>query len=250
MFELVGRSAIVTGVSSKRGIGRATALALSRQGANVCVCDIDGEGLKDVEDIIHAQRKDVLAIEADVSSTVDVQLVVDEALKTFGKIDILVNNAAINQPVTVVEMSEEDWDRVLSVNLRSVFLFCKAVLPSMIDRGYGRIINLSSVAGKTGCISFGGAHYSASKGGILAFSKHLVREVSPHGITVNSITPGTIATDIRGGLESEDRQREISKGIPSRRFGTPDEVAAAICFLASEEAGYISGEEIASVYCR
>jgi NAD(P)-dependent dehydrogenase (short-subunit alcohol dehydrogenase family) len=244
MFELESKIAIVTGAASKRGIGRATALNLARQGACVTVCDIDEQLLKQVENAIRMEKRDVLSIHADVSSASDVKHVVDETLKTFGKIDILVNNAAINQPVTVVDMSEEDWDRVLSVNLKSVFLFCRAVVPSMIQRKYGRIINLSSVAGKTGCISYGGAHYSASKAGILAFSKHLVREVSPYGITVNSITPGTIATDIRGGLESKEEQKAISEKIPCRRFGTPDEIAAVICFLASEEAGYISGEEI------
>ncbi|HEB32911.1 MAG TPA: SDR family oxidoreductase [Spirochaetes bacterium] len=244
MFSLDGRVAIVTGAGSKRGIGRATAISFAGQGAKVIICDIDLDGVMDVEGIIKAKGQEALAFKTDVSSAGDIQKVVNETLGKFGKIDILVNNAAINQPVKVIDMSEEDWDRVIAVNLTSAFLFCRAVLPSMIERKYGRIINLSSVAGKTGCISYGGAHYCASKAGILGFSKHLVQEVSPYGITVNSITPGTIATDIRGGLESEEKQMEISARIPCRRFGRTDEVAAAICFLASEEAGYITGEDI------
>ena len=244
MFDLKGRVALITGVASKRGIGRSTAFVMAEQGAKVALCDIDESGLKEVEDMIKMRAGEVLTLKVDVSLWKDVKNVVDRTLNTFGKIDILVNNAAINQNVKVVDLKEEDWDHLLAVNLKSIFLFCKAVLPSMIERGYGRIINMSSVAGKTGCIAWGGAHYSASKAAILGFSKHLVREVSRYGITVNSITPGTIATDIRGGLESEQRQREISKGIPVGRFGKTEEVAWTICFLASEEAGYISGEEI------
>jgi 3-oxoacyl-[acyl-carrier protein] reductase len=158
MFELTGNVAIVTGTASKIGIGRATAIALSQQGAHLAQCDVDGSGLKEVEEIIRSMGNEVISFEADVSSAEDVGRIVDGTLKQFGRIDILVNNAAINQPIKVVDMSEEDWERVLSVNLKSVFLFCRAVLPSMMKQHYGRIINLSSVAGKTGCISYGGAH--------------------------------------------------------------------------------------------
>jgi 3-oxoacyl-[acyl-carrier protein] reductase len=244
MFDLKGRVAIITGAASKRGIGRATAMVMAGQGVRVVLCDVDYDGVKDVEDKIRKEGGEGTAFKADVSLRKDVENVVEKTCEAFGKIDILVNNAAINQNKKVVDLEEKDWDHLLAINLKSVFLFCKAVLPSMIKRRYGRIINMSSVAGKTGCIAWGGAHYSASKAAILGFSKHLVREVSRYGITVNSITPGAIATDIRGGLESEERQREISKGIPVGRFGTPEEVAWTICFLASEEAAYISGEEI------
>ena len=244
MFGLKGRVAIITGAASKRGIGRATAMVMAGQGVRVVLCDIDYDGVKDVEDKIRKAGGEGTAFKADVSLRRDVENVVEKTCEAFGKIDILVNNAAINQNKKVVDLEEKDWDHLLAINLKSVFLFCKAVLPSMIERRYGRIINMSSVAGKTGCIAWGGAHYSASKAAILGFSKHLVREVSRYGITVNSIAPGAIATDIRGGLESEERQREISKGIPVGRFGAPEEVAWTICFLASEEAAYISGEEI------
>lgn len=244
MFELDDNVAIVTGAASEKGIGKAVAAALAQQGARVVVCDVDYEGVKKVVRAIGDAGGEASAFKADVSSSKDVKNTVDETMALYGKVDILVNNAGINQDVRVVDMKETDWERVLAVNLKSVFLFCRAVLPSMIERGYGRIINMSSVAGKSGCLVWGGAHYSASKGGILAFSKHLVREASPHGVTVNCLTPGAIATDIRGGLEPESQQSEISNKIPVGRFGSTGEVAATICFLASREAGYITGEEI------
>jgi NAD(P)-dependent dehydrogenase (short-subunit alcohol dehydrogenase family) len=165
-------------------------------------------------------------------------------LNAFGRIDILVNNAGITQPVRVLDLTPEDWDRVVAVNLKGTFLCSKAVLPTMIAQNFGRIVNLSSVSAKRGGGVYGGAHYSAAKAGILGFSKALAREVAAFGITVNSVTPGLIATDIRGGLEAPERQVELSRDIPCQRMGTPQEVAASIAFLASDEAGYITGEEI------
>ncbi len=238
------RVAIVTGAGSKRGIGRTTALTLARDGADVVVGDLDLQGAEAVVDEIKALGRRSFAVKVDVSKQEDVSQFVRRVLDQFGRIDILVNNAGITQPIKVLDMTEADWDRIITINLKGTFLCSKAVLPAMINQRYGRIVNLSSVSAKRGGGVFGGAHYSAAKAGILGFAKALAREVAAYGITVNSVAPGLIATDIRGGLESLERQKEMSKDIPCQRLGTPEEVGAAIAFLASEEAGYITGEEI------
>lgn len=245
LFSLKNRVAIVTGAGSRRGIGRAIALALAEQGANVIVCDLDLAGA--TETAIEISKKGVKseAYKVNVTNEQEIGAVVKSVLEKYGKIDILVNNAGITQPVKVAGTTEADWDRILSVNLKSTFLFSKAVAPSMVAQKFGRIISMSSVSGKRGGGVFGGAHYSAAKAGILGFSKAFAREVSPFGVTVNSIAPGSIATDIRPGLiEDIELQKEISVSIPCGRLGKPEEVAAAVCFLASDEAGYITGEDI------
>ncbi len=244
MFKLDGRACIVTGAGSARGIGRAVALAMVAQGAALTLCDVDAESVKQLADHITNIGGRVIHLKADVTSEEDVAKVVQATIDQWGKVDILVNNAGITQPVKVLDTSVADWDRVVNVNLKGTFICSKAVLPNMINNGYGRIVNLSSVSAKRGGGVFGGAHYSAAKAGVLGFAKALAREVSPYGITVNSVTPGLIATDIRGGLESPEEQKRMSADIPCRRMGTPEEVAASICFLASEEAAYITGEEI------
>ncbi len=238
------RIAIVTGAGSKRGIGRTTALTLAREGADVVVGDLDLQGAEAVVAEIKALGRRSLAVKVDVSKQEDISRLVQRVLDQFGRIDVLVNNAGITQPIKVLDMTEADWDRIITTNLKGTFLCSKAVLPAMIKQGYGRIVNLSSVSAKRGGGVFGGAHYSAAKAGILGFAKALAREVAGYGITVNSVAPGLIATDIRGGLESSERQKEMSSDIPCRRLGTPEDVAAAIAFLASEDAGYITGEEI------
>ncbi|MDP1992349.1 MAG: 3-oxoacyl-ACP reductase FabG [Syntrophales bacterium] len=238
------RIAIVTGAGSKRGIGRTTALTLARGGADIVVGDLDLQGAEAVVDEIKALGRRSIAVKVDVSKQEDVSRLVQKALDQFGRIDILVNNAGITQPIKVLDMTEADWDRVITTNLKGTFLCSKAVLPAMIKQGYGRIVNLSSVSGKRGGGVFGGAHYSAAKAGILGFAKALAREVAAFGITVNSVAPGLVATDIRGNLESPERQKEMSIDIPCQRLGTPEDIAAAIAFLASEEAGYITGEDI------
>lgn len=244
MFNLDGRACIVTGAGSARGIGRAVALAMVAQKAALTLCDVDAASVKQLADHIVKIGGRVIHLKADVTSEEDIAKVVHATIDQWGKVDILVNNAGITQPVKVLDTSVEDWDRVVNVNLKGTFICSKAVLPNMIKNGYGRIINLSSVSAKRGGGVFGGAHYSAAKAGVLGFAKALAREVSPFGITVNSVAPGLIATDIRGGLESHEEQKRMTTDIPCRRMGTPEEVAASVCFLASEEAGYITGEEI------
>ena len=244
MFKLDGRACIVTGAGSARGIGRAVALAMVAQGAALTLCDVDAESVKQLADHVIKIGGRVIQLKADVTSEEDIAKVVQATIDQWGKVDILVNNAGVTQPVKVLDTSVADWDRVVNVNLKGTFICSKAVLPNMIKNGYGRIVNLSSVSAKRGGGVFGGAHYSAAKAGVLGFAKALAREVSPYGITVNSVAPGLIATDIRGGLESPEEQERMAADIPCRRMGTPEEVAASVCFLASEEAAYITGEEI------
>jgi 3-oxoacyl-[acyl-carrier protein] reductase len=244
MFELKNRTAIVTGAASKLGIGRATAIALARQGADVAVCDLDKAGLDETIAEIKKLGCRSLGFIVDVSKPEDVQRMVAAVEKEWGRIDILVNNAGVTKPVKVADTTVEEWERIMRINLKGVFLCSKAVAPCMAKNHFGRIINLSSVSAKRGGGVFGGAHYSASKAGVLGFSKAFAREVGPSGITVNSVAPGIVLTEIRGGIESEEEQKRISADIPMRRFGTAEEVAATICFLASEEAGYITGEDI------
>ena len=244
MFSLTNKKAIVTGAAAPRGIGRAIALAFARQGADIAICDIDLKGVKRLAKVIREIGREALAYKVDVTQAAEIAEMVDDLNKRWGRVDILVNNAGITQRSKVIDMSEADWDQVIAVNLKGTFLFTKALLPGMIAQKYGRIINLGSVSGKRGGGVFGGAHYSAAKAGVQVFAKALAREVSSEGITVNSVAPGLIATDIRGGLESPEEQTRMSVDIPCRRMGTAEEVAAAVCFLASDEAAYITGEEI------
>lgn len=244
MFELTNRTAIVTGAASKNGIGRATALALAGQGADVAVCDLNQAGVDEAVGEIRARGRRALGFVVDVTRPDQVQAAVDAVEQAWGRIDILANIAGITQPIKVANTTLEDWDRITGVNLKGTFLFSKAAAAVMAKHKYGRIVNMSSVSGKRGGGVFGGAHYSAAKAGILGFAKALAREVAADGITVNSIAPGLVLTDIRGGIESEVEQARMAAEIPIKRLCRPDEIAALVCFLASEEAGYITGEDV------
>jgi NAD(P)-dependent dehydrogenase (short-subunit alcohol dehydrogenase family) len=244
MFALTGRTAIVTGAGSKNGIGRATALALAGQGADVAVCDLSQAGADETVGEIRKLGRHALGFVVDVTRPEQVQGMVDAVERAWGRIDILANIAGITQPIKVANTTPEDWDRITGVNMKGTFLFSKAAAAVMAKHKYGRIINMSSVSAKRGGGVFGGAHYSAAKAGILGFAKALAREVAADGITVNSVAPGLVLTDIRGGIESEEGQARLAADIPIRRLCRPDEIAAVVCFLASEEAGYITGEDI------
>jgi len=237
-MSLSERVAIVTG--GGRGIGRAIALRLAEAGANIVVNDIgDAAPVEAVIREIKAMGRQALPVLADVSSSSEVERLVAEAMAAYGRIDILVNNAGIAQDQLLLRMTEEEWDRVLAVDLKSVFLCTRAVLKHMVKQRWGRIISLSSVVGIVG--NAGQANYAAAKAGIIGFTRTIAKEVASRGITVNAIAPGFIDTGMTQGLKEEWRE-ELKKRIPLGRLGSPRDVAEAVAFLTSEEAGYITGQ--------
>jgi 3-oxoacyl-[acyl-carrier protein] reductase len=243
MFKLNDRVAIVTGSGSKKGIGRTIALTLAKQGAAIVVADLNADGIQDTVNAIQEAGGKALGVELNVTSKESVDAMIEKVLAEYGRIDILVNNAGISQKVTVEDMTLEDITKVFNVNMFGLFLCTQAVLETMKKQKFGRIVSLSSVSAKRGGGVFGGAHYSASKAAVLGFSKNLAREVALDGITVNCVAPGLVNTDIWKSLPKEVADNVIA-AIPAGRPGETEEIAAAISFLASEEASYITGEEI------
>lgn len=238
------RIALITGAGSERGIGKAIAFEFARKGAIVVVSDINETGAQSVADQITREGFRAIGKKVDVTSRDSINHLVTDTIKTYGKIDILINNAGISRPTRVLEITEEEWDLIFSINMKGLFLCTQAVLPNMIENKYGRIVNLSSVSGKRGGGIFGGSHYSASKAGVLGFAKACAREMAEYGITINSVAPGLIDTDITGGALTPEKRESLRMDIPARRLGAAQDVAAAIAFLASEAAGYITGEDI------
>jgi 3-oxoacyl-[acyl-carrier protein] reductase len=234
-MDLSNRVAIVTG--SARGIGQAIALKLAEVGATVVVNDI--AEAEPVAEEIRAMNRQSLAVLADVSLSSDVARLVETTISTYGRVDILVNNAGIIRDHFLVRMSEEDWDKVLSVNLKSVFLCTQAVLRHMTKQQWGRIISISSIVGIVGNV--GQANYASAKAGIIGFTRAVAKEVASRGVTVNAIAPGFIDTPMTRQLKEEWRQ-ELMRRIPLGCFGSPKDVAEAVAFLASEEARYITGQ--------
>jgi 3-oxoacyl-[acyl-carrier protein] reductase len=237
-MRFTGKVAIVTGAA--RGIGKAIAFTLAREGADVVVTDVDLEGAQQVAQEIEGLGHRAKAIQADVSQREAVQRLVSETVSIFGKIDILVNNAGIIRRGTFVEHSPQDWEKVLSVNLGGTFNCTQEVVPLMIKQGGGKIINISSVAGKVGDLA-SAPSYGTSKGAINTFTKSLARELAPHGINVNAVAPHAIETEMSREW-SEEKRRQIVEAIPLKRLGKPEEVAEAVAFLASDAAGFITGE--------
>ncbi len=234
-MDLSGKVAIVTG--SARGIGREIALKLAEAGATVVVSDVaDAEP---VAGEIREMGRQSLAVAADVTSASDVAGLVEKATGEYGRVDILVNNAGIARDQLLMRMSDEDWEAVLNVNLKSVFLCTRAVLRQMVKQRWGRIVSISSIVGIVG--NPGQANYASSKAGIIGFTKTLAREVGSRGITVNAIAPGFIVSKMTEQL-SEEQKGEMLKRIPLGFLGTPRDVAEAVAFLASEEARYITGQ--------
>jgi 3-oxoacyl-[acyl-carrier protein] reductase len=232
------RVAIVTG--SGRGIGRVIALKLAEAGVKVVLNDVgDVKPVEAVAQEIKTMGVESLQVMADVSKSADVTRLVDEAMSAYKRVDILVNNAGIARDQLLLRMSEEDWDKVLAVDLKSVFLCTKAVLRPMAKQRWGRVINISSIVGRIG--NKGQANYAAAKAGVIGFTRAVAKEVASHGVTVNAIAPGFIDTEMTRGLKKDWRQ-ELKKLIPQGEFGTPRDVAEAVAFLASEGAGYITGQ--------
>ena len=234
-MDLSNRVAIITG--SARGIGRAIALKLAEVGATVVVTDI--EEAESVAEEIRAMNRQSLAVTANVSLSSDVATLVDTVISNYNRVDILVNNAGIARDQLLMRMSDEDWDAVLNVNLKSVFLCTRAVLRPMIKQRWGRIISISSIVGIVG--NPGQANYASAKAGIIGFTRTIAREVASRGITANAIAPGFIDTKMTQQLEENQRQ-ELMKRIPLGCLGSPRDVAEAVAFLGSEEARYITGQ--------
>jgi 3-oxoacyl-[acyl-carrier protein] reductase len=238
-MDLTNRVAMVTG--SARGIGRGIALKLAEVGANVAVNDIPSaaEALEGVVKEIQALNRQALAVTADVSSPEDVAHMVESVVNALGKVDILVNNAGVTRDGLVMRMSDEDWNTVLNVDLKSAFLCTRAVLRPMLKQRWGRIVSIASIVGIAG--NAGQANYAAAKAGVIAFTKSVAKEVASRGITVNAIAPGYIDTKMTQSLD-EKQSAELMKRIPIGYAGTPRDVAEAVAFLASEEARYITGQ--------
>jgi 3-oxoacyl-[acyl-carrier protein] reductase len=236
-MKLKDKVAIVTG--SGQGIGREIALTFAKEGAKVVVSDIT-EKIHEVVKEIEALGSQALAVKCDVSKLSDAEKMVKETIKKFGRIDILVNNAGIFPFKPFTEMSEADWDKVLNVNLKGTFNCTKAVIPYMIKQKYGKIINISSIAGTV--VGFQQlTHYCASKAGIVGFTKALALELAPYGINVNAIAPGPIETPGTQALGKEIYE-QIKKAIPIGRWGKPSEIANVALFLASEDSSLITGQ--------
>lgn len=236
-----GKVVIVTG--SGRGIGKAIALAFAREGAKVAVNDIDMEEAEAVVRQIGDGSQCAMAVGADVRRASQVRRMVQSVLEEFGTVDILVNNAGVLRSTCLGDITGEEWDWVMSVNVKGVFLCTKEVLPIMKDRRRGKIVNMASSAGRS-TSTFGGAHYTASKAAVLGLTRHTAQELASFGINVNSLCPGSVDTEmVREGSTPERLEEEATK-IPLGRLGTPEEIADLVLFLASDEASYITGATV------
>ena len=239
MIDLTGRIALVTGAS--RGIGRAIALRLAAQGATVVAAAREKNAAATVEEIVAAGGKADMGT-VDVADASAIETLVSGALDRHGRIDILVNNAGITKDQLLLRMKRDDWDAVLATNLTAAFVLTQAVLRPMIRQKSGRIICISSVVGQSG--NAGQANYAASKAGLIGFAKSTAREVASRNITVNVVAPGLIETDMTRGI-ADDAHAEWAAQIPLKRLGSPDDIASAVAFLASDEAAYITGQVLA-----
>ena len=241
-MSVTDRTAVVTGAGSRRGIGRATAHALAAAGWNIAVLDLDEAGAKETADSVAAAHG-VAALGAACDVTDDAS--VDTALTTvtgaLPPVGAVVNNAGITSPVPFLEVTAAEWERVFAVNIRGAYNVTRRLAPGMAERGFGRIVFLSSVSAERGGGVFGGVAYSAAKAGQLGFARALARELGPAGVTVNSVAPGLIDTDITGGALEGERKTALLAGIPVGRNGRVDDVADLITYLCREETGYITG---------
>ncbi len=240
-MDFGGKTAVVTGGS--RGIGRAVCLELAKGGANVVLCYAGNEtAANETVSACEALGAKALAVKCDVADSAQVKALMDEAVKAFGRIDILVNNAGITRDGLLMMMKEDDFDAVISANLRGTFLCMKAVSRLMMKQRYGRIVNLSSVVGLRG--NAGQVNYAASKAGVIGMTKSLAKELASRGVTVNAVAPGFINTDMTAAMTEAAKTATLA-AIPMQRLGAPEDVARAVAFLASDSAAYITGQVLA-----
>jgi 2-hydroxycyclohexanecarboxyl-CoA dehydrogenase len=235
-------TAVVTGAASKRGIGRATAHTLAAAGWNIAVLDLDEAAAKDTADAIAAAHGvQAFGLACDVTDETSVATAVATLAADAPPVGALVNNAGITSPTRFLDVDGAEWDRIFAVNVRGAYNITRALAPGMADRGFGRIVFLSSVSAERGGGVFGGVAYSAAKAAQLGFARALAREIGPHGVTVNSVAPGLIDTDITGGALEGDRKTALVAGIPVGRNGVVADVADLITYLCRPESGYITG---------
>lgn len=236
MRPLEGKTAVVTGAA--RGIGRAICLKLAEAGANIAGMDVAADSLEETGSLAREKGVEFLGLQADVSQFSQVQEAVAGAAETFGSIDVMVNNAGITRDSLLIRMDDDQWDRVLAINLKGTFNGIKAVARTMSKQRSGRIINIASVVGLTGNV--GQANYSASKAGVIALTKTAARELARRNVTVNAVAPGFIRTPMTDQVSEEARQATLS-AIPIGRFGQPEDVAAVVAFLAGPDSAYLTG---------
>ncbi|MEE8346600.1 MAG: 3-oxoacyl-[acyl-carrier-protein] reductase [Dehalococcoidia bacterium] len=238
MLDLTGRAALVTGAA--RGIGRAIALQLARQGASIAINYLSNDqAAKDAQETIRSYEGQAILVQGDISAPEQADRVVETAHDAFGRLDILVNNAGFNRDTLLLRMSVQDWDEVMATNLRGAFLCTKAALRHMLRQRWGRIVNIGSVSGIAG--NAGQANYAAAKAGLIGFTKALAREMGSRGITANVVAPGLVRTELTEDIHPQIVEMAMQR-IFVGRLGTPEDIAACVAFLASEEASYISGQ--------
>ncbi|MDA8100558.1 MAG: 3-oxoacyl-[acyl-carrier-protein] reductase [Nitrospiraceae bacterium] len=238
-MSLSGKTALVTGAA--QGIGRDIALALATDGADVAICDVNLEAAQKTAGDIEAKGRKALALKANVAASAEVTAMIDQVVEKFGRIDILVNNAGITRDGLILRMKDEDWDLVLSINLKGAFLCTKTALKYMTKQRAGTIINIASIVGAMG--NAGQANYVASKAGLIGLTKTIAREYANRNVTANAVAPGFIDTAMTQALSEQVRQ-DLAKQIPLGRLGTSEDVANAVRFLASPSAAYITGQVI------
>jgi 3-oxoacyl-[acyl-carrier protein] reductase len=236
MFDLIGKGALVTGASG--GIGSSIAEALHTQGATVAISGTRAERLSELATKLGSR---VIVLPCDLRDRTAVAKLAEEAEKALGQVDILINNAGITHDNLFMRMKDEEWDDVIAVNLTSVFVLTRGVLRGMMRRRAGRVVNIASISGVLG--NPGQGNYAASKAGLVGMTKSLAREVSSRGITANCIAPGFISTPMTAALTPKQTEA-IAAAIPAAKFGKPEDVAAVVVFLASDEAGYVTGETV------
>ena len=235
------RIAIVTG--GAQGMGRAVSELLARNGVSVVINDVNKSAVETVAAELEELGLNVKPVAGDVTSSKDVDMLVNETIAEFGSVNILVNNAGVLRPTKVIDIEESEWDFVVGVNLKGTFLCSKAVLPYMQSQKWGRIVNFSSTAGKN-VSTVGGAHYTSAKAGILGFTRHLAKESAGYGITVNSVCPGLIDTEMINSTISEEKKEQYASSFPIQRLGQVREVADLVGFLVSDKAAYITGASL------
>ncbi|MER6791219.1 SDR family NAD(P)-dependent oxidoreductase [Amycolatopsis mediterranei] len=237
MMGLDGRNAVVTG--GGRGLGRAISAVLAAQGASVAVWDLNAEGAEQTVAQIREAGGKAVAIAGDAAEPAAVAAAAERVRAELGPVTILVNNAGVTKYVPFTELAEDEWDRMIRINLKGPYLVTKQFVPDMLEAGYGRIVNISSSSAQTGAPTM--AHYAASKGGVIGFTKALAMEYAAKGITVNNVPPGFVDTPLlREGFDPD----EVAKSMPMKRPGKPDDIAYAVAYLVSAEAGYVTGQTL------